>query len=180
MPTAHSKAMWQCKWHNLVANFGTNACDVLTKFWTSLNKWENTWTNAHNATWWPKLELIQVTSPGGQIWNQYKWRHLQIDFCQKNDLGYRVNTLGPLCLWQCFLCIILFQRKWKWLCIIFFVHYIISKKVKVTVLNGCLFCNFVHPVKECYSGLRPPIYHTEIITCSWRRFLCSENRPQWF
>ena len=25
------------------------------------------------------------------------------DFCHKNDLSYKLNTLGPLCLWQCFL-----------------------------------------------------------------------------
>ena len=24
-------------------------------------------------------------------------------FCLKNDLSYKLNTLGPLCLWQCFL-----------------------------------------------------------------------------
>ena len=23
-------------------------------------------------------------------------------FCHKNDLSYKLNTLGPLCLWQCF------------------------------------------------------------------------------
>jgi hypothetical protein len=28
MPIGQSKAMWQCKLHNLVANFGTNARDV--------------------------------------------------------------------------------------------------------------------------------------------------------
>ena len=35
MPIGHSKTKWQCKWHNLVANFGTNASDV---------------------TWWPNFE----------------------------------------------------------------------------------------------------------------------------
>ena len=24
------------------------------------------------------------------------------DFCHKNDLNYKLNILGPLCLWQCF------------------------------------------------------------------------------
>ena len=23
------------------------------------------------------------------------------DFCHKNDLNYKLNILGPLCLWQC-------------------------------------------------------------------------------
>ena len=32
---------------------------------------------------------------------QPKW--FQIDFSQKHDSSYRLNTLGPLCLWQCLL-----------------------------------------------------------------------------
>ena len=27
------------------------------------------------------------------------------DFCHKNDLNYKLNILGPLCLWQCFTCV---------------------------------------------------------------------------
>ena len=100
----------QCKWRYLVAK---------------------SVTNAGGATWWCKkqqyIQATQVAPQGGQIynqctwchlmakigtntsyiWNQCKtctlWSHLQIDFCQKNDLSYRVNTLGPLCLWQCFI-----------------------------------------------------------------------------
>ena len=41
-------------------------------------------TNASGAIWWPNLELMQVAG-AGEI-TQVK----------------RVNTLGPLCLWQCF------------------------------------------------------------------------------
>ena len=44
---AKAKAMWQCKWHNLVANFGTNASDVI---------------------WWPNFEPSGVLA-GGQMWN---------------------------------------------------------------------------------------------------------------
>ena len=33
-----------------------------------------------------------------QIWNKYKLRYIQIDFCKINDLSYRVIALGPLCL----------------------------------------------------------------------------------
>ena len=28
------------------------------------------------AIWWPNLELMQVATSGGQIWNLCKWRHL--------------------------------------------------------------------------------------------------------
>ena len=83
-------------------------------------------TIARSAIWWPKLELIQGTPPGGQNWNKCKWKlniargttdpgywvHnlnklfqlklFQINFSQKHDSSYRLNTLGPLCLWQCF------------------------------------------------------------------------------
>ena len=35
----HSKAMWQCEWHNLVANFGTKQCkwhgQILNRFATN-------------------------------------------------------------------------------------------------------------------------------------------------
>ena len=42
-------------------------------------------TNASGAIWWPNLELMQVAFYlAGEI-TQVK----------------RVNTLGPLCLWQC-------------------------------------------------------------------------------
>ena len=104
--------MWQCKWWHLVAKLVTIPC---------------------SATWWPKLEPVQVAPsggarstncwlhwqamqvvpPGGRTWNQ-KWCHLQIDFCQKNDLRYRVNTLGPLCLWRCFTNVPFKMNQFKW------------------------------------------------------------------
>ena len=42
--------------------------------------WLNWQTNASGAMWWPKLELIQIMPPGGQIWNQCKWCHLAKTF----------------------------------------------------------------------------------------------------
>ena len=36
--------MWQCKWHNLVANYGTKQCKwrhLMTKLWTNLGKSES-------------------------------------------------------------------------------------------------------------------------------------------
>ena len=41
MPIGHSEAMWQCKWYNLVASFGTKQCkwcDPMTKFWIDLKQ----------------------------------------------------------------------------------------------------------------------------------------------
>ena len=34
--------------------------------------------------------------------NLVKLKLFQINFSQKHDSSYRLNTLGPLCLWQCF------------------------------------------------------------------------------
>ena len=46
-------------------------------------------------------------APGGQIGNRCKWRHLVAKFAtnsrSSNYSSYELNTLGPLCLWQCFL-----------------------------------------------------------------------------
>ena len=80
-------------------------------------------TKASIATWWPKLEPMLIALHVGQIWNQCWWRHLVVKFrtntsgtalakCVTNASGilfswrdnssYRLYTLGPLCLWQCF------------------------------------------------------------------------------
>ena len=87
------------------------------------------WTNASAAIWWPNFELMQVVPFGDQIWNECMWRDLVTKF-RTNSSGaicwpnlqpiqvvplksilnysswkiysrYGVNTLGPLCLWQC-------------------------------------------------------------------------------
>ena len=81
MIIGQSKAMWQCKWPNLVANFRTNAS---------------------GATWWPNLELMQVAPSGGQIWMLP---------CGCWILSNsRSQFLRPLCLWQCFLVICPFSH----------------------------------------------------------------------
>ena len=81
-------------------------------------------TNASSATWWPKFEIVNITRPSGKIWSQWEYcRTLKtlpeaqwtqgIDFVFRffsttcfhfnfrDNLRYGVNTLGPLCLWQC-------------------------------------------------------------------------------
>ena len=107
------------------------------------------WSNASGAIWWPNFELMQVAPFGDQIWNECKWRDLVTKLrtyssgaiCSPNlqpiqvvplksilnysswkiYSRYGVNTLGPLCLWQCFfsvlcLCLCIFQS-WSWLII---------------------------------------------------------------
>ena len=64
-------------------------------------------TNDNCITCWPNLEPI------GQILNLYKWNHIQLAKFGTNAMAfhfnswrdnssYRLYTLGPLCLWQCF------------------------------------------------------------------------------
>ena len=59
MPIWQSKAMWQCKWLNLVDNFGTHAS---------------------GATWWPNFKLMQVVPSDEPIVNWCKWRPLVAKF----------------------------------------------------------------------------------------------------
>ena len=46
-----------------------------------------------------------TTDPGYCVCNLndlFQPKRNQITFIQKHDSSYRLNTLGPLCLWQCF------------------------------------------------------------------------------
>ena len=47
-------------------------------------------TNSGGITWWSKFELIQVL------------KLIQIQYSWKDNSSYKLYTLGPLCLWQCF------------------------------------------------------------------------------
>ena len=61
--------------------------------------------NSGGITWRSKFELIQV--------ERFHWNHIQsakygtnasgILFSWRDNPSYRLYTLGPLCLWQCFL-----------------------------------------------------------------------------
>ena len=69
-------------------------------------------TNKNDATWWPKLELMQVktereTLPEAQRTQGIDSVSLVISKVEiktscRDYSRYGVNTLGPLCLWQCF------------------------------------------------------------------------------
>ena len=68
---------------------------------------------------------MEVAPSGGQICNQFKWWHsgpsnwvfnfsflkwIQIQFSEQENSSWRLDTLGSLCLWQCFL-VLLSQRQ---------------------------------------------------------------------
>ena len=64
--------------------------------------------NPSDATWKSTLEPMHVAPSDDQILNQCMYRHLvlieiNLNFCPEKDFSsYGLNTLGPLCLWQCF------------------------------------------------------------------------------
>ena len=53
------------------------------------------------------------------------------DLCRKNDLNYKLNILGPLCLWQC-----LISRWWK----ILESSYYFKKLDPLTQFTTTCFC----------------------------------------
>ena len=65
--------MWQCKWRHLVAKLVTNAS---------------------SAAWWPKLKSMESLT-----WIFFSTEF--VFFSTGEMTSYRINTLGPLCLWQC-------------------------------------------------------------------------------
>ena len=81
MNVGQSKNWNQCKWRYLVAKFITNASD---------------------ANCWPNFQPMQVAPPGAKIGTNTSEATFKLISVRKNDSSYRVNTLGPLCLWQCF------------------------------------------------------------------------------
>ena len=80
MNVGQSKNWNQCKWRHLVAKFITNASD---------------------ANCWPNFQPMQVAPPGAKIGTNTSEATFKLISVRKNDSSYRVNTLGPLCLWQC-------------------------------------------------------------------------------
>ena len=158
MLIGQSKEMWQCKWPNLVANFGTYTSGAIWWPHLELIQVAKCVTNANGAIWRSILQLMQVAKigthgncitylepmlvapPVSQILNLNKWNHIQLakfgtnasgilfsgEITQDKESGYwvfnlnflwdwicilfscrdisifRLYTLGPLCLWQCF------------------------------------------------------------------------------
>ena len=90
MRTGQSKAMWQCKLHNLVANFGTNTRDV---------------------TWWPNFEPICKKSENAylkeiQNWNIANLKMTNTRISQSRFSGQREQT-----------CVLILISSWRgWTC----------------------------------------------------------------
>ena len=85
-------------------------------------------TNANCITCWSNLEPMLLAQIGSQILNYYKWNHIELAksgtnvsgilFSWRDNSSSRVNTLGPLCLWQCFYLKLILQ---EWM--IYFILY---------------------------------------------------------
>ena len=93
MPTGQSKTMWQCKLHNLVANFGTNAKDV---------------------TRWPNFKPICKKSENAylgeiQNWNIANLKLTITKISQSRFSGQREQTLST--------CVLILISSWRgWTC----------------------------------------------------------------
>ena len=93
MPTGQSKTMWQCKLHNLVANFGTNAKDV---------------------TRWPNFKPICKKSENAylgeiQNWNIANLKLTNTRISQSRFSGQREQTLST--------CVLILISSWRgWTC----------------------------------------------------------------
>ena len=87
------------------------------------------WTNASGAIWWPNLEPIQVVPM--KSWKIYS--------------RYGVNTLGPLCLWQCFFKQFLKQSKG------FVTFETLITILTIENLNSCNSCDVFFYLQSVFS-----------------------------
>ena len=97
-------------------------------------------TNSGGITWWSKFELIQVL----------KW--IQIQYSWKDNSSYKLYTLGPLCLWQCFC--VLFRH----LCVFFWngiINVVVLTPVDPSQTIGLPFNS--PNCKHCPNWLWPPL-----------------------
>ena len=68
-------------------------------------------SNASSAIWWRHLVAKFITKASNTIYNQCKQRqlvakftdlnHFEMILAEKDFSSHGLNTLGPLCLWQC-------------------------------------------------------------------------------
>ena len=98
MPKWHSKATWQCKWPNLVAIFGTLVVmspddQILIQVPTNQKN-----IFAWNAYVFQGNMAIQVTQPGGYLWNfgsDVTWWPNFDPICNKSENAYW-HQLAPV------------------------------------------------------------------------------------
>ena len=48
------------------------------------------------------IVMVNIKNDPAQFYLFVCWFVCLFDFCHKSDLSYKLNILGPLCLWQCF------------------------------------------------------------------------------
>ena len=101
-------------------------------------------TNSGGISWWSNFELVQVKPRTiGQIWKQSG-----ILFSWKDNSSYRLYTLGPLCLWQCF---VIFSNATQ-----FGWFPIMSLSIIVPELHeGCVFRFFCHMLSKQFGANLP-------------------------
>ena len=96
-PWLHSLSWWiifaQYQWRR--RTLSPSRPNFLSFWWHSVSV--SRWTNIKHCQ---RHNGPRVLSLKHELSLKLKW--IQIQFSQKDDSSYRLNTLGPLCLWQCF------------------------------------------------------------------------------
>ena len=99
-----SSQIWEILWV-------TNLVSVIYMGWITiyhLNPFASVITKEQKEDWkWIFLQNIArgTTDPGYWVQNLnnlFQLKSFKIDFIQETYPSHRLNTLGPLCLWQCF------------------------------------------------------------------------------
>ena len=83
---------------------------IIFWFMCSADLWGNNrnhWNILVCANSWFIVNIARgTTDPGYWVYNLNHvsdWNHFEIILAEKDHSSYELNTLGPLCLWQCFM-----------------------------------------------------------------------------
>ena len=69
---------------------------------------DETFWNKSGCYWETFPEAQQTKSIEFMTWIIFfVWNHVEIIWDEKDYSSFELNTLGPLCLWQCFLCLLI-------------------------------------------------------------------------
>ena len=107
-----------------------------------------------------------TTDPGYWVRNLndlFQSKLFEFDFNQKHDLSYRLNTLGPLCLWQCFCFCCSIWRWWMYYLCLASIQCYCNPFISPQVKNSTCF---VRPTSRSWQN-RPSFYFSSSLLSFW-------------
>ena len=146
-----------------MAKFVTNARGTI--WWPKLEPKQialQFWTNTIGVTWWSNFELIQVENI--QL-ARFGTNASDILFNWRDNSNYRVNTLGPLCLWQCLK--VRFIVSWLNLFLVYFGPFFIWKRMRALCLSFSRETFRVHTIEFSWNSNYKCHPKTDNVTLSW-------------